>query len=432
MTMNKWHGLIIFLAAFAVRLLTGWSVLLHPAAASSPDAVGYHELAAALSQGQFPSLFRTPGYPLFLLLTGATSSEHISVALIMQMLLDALSAVLLAGIAWHLSPAEMTALLTGLFYAFCPVMARLCAFILSEPLSIFFVLAALYLALAHRSPFSLAAQIFCWFAATMVRPSFAPLPLIVSFFLLIRPRLNVEWRKQLTVVGIYTLLVVSWMGFNYARLGMAVLTTNPQVSFYIYEPPTVRMVDQLAWPGYIRLAVLNPPEYDRLFAVNETAIARELLPDRNPPPENLWFTQDDPTAIQTIGAQATALVAGRKWTLIGIHLVGVLQSLRPKWNSAGTLNRMLDALRILLLPIALCLLIKRKQWWWLALLLVWTAYALLPPGPVSAWRFRSLAEPLFSLVLATALAPVLRGMGAQFPRLNPEIATEKKRQVVAE
>jgi hypothetical protein len=222
------------------------------------------------------------------------------------------------------------------------------------------------------------------------------------------------------------------MGFNYARSGMAVLTTNPQVSFYIYEPPTVRMVDQLSWPGYLRLAVLNPPEYDRLFAVNETAIAHELLPERNPPPENLWFTQDDPTAIRTIGARATALVEGRKWTLMGIHLVGILQSLRPKWNSAGTLNRMLDVLRIALLPLALCLLVKRRQGWWLALLLVWTAYALLPPGPVSAWRFRSLAEPIFSLVLATAFAPAWIGIRSQFQRLKPEILTGKKSHVITE
>jgi hypothetical protein len=407
-------------------------VLQRPAAAFSPDAAGYHELAGALLQGQFPSLFRTPGYPLFLALTGATSSEQIGVALIVQMLLDSLSAVLLAAIARRLVQDEMTSLLTGLFYAFCPVMARLCAFILSEPLSIFFLIAALYLALAHRSPLGFVAQIFCWFAATMARPSFVPLPLIVSFFLLLRPELKLAWRKQLFVLGAYSLLVAGWMGFNYARAGMAVLTTNPQVSFYIYEPPTVRLVDQLSWPDYIRLAVLNPPEYDRLFAVNETAIARELLPAQNPPPENLWFTKDDPAAIKTIGARATALVEGRTWTLAGIHLVGVLQSLRPKWNSAGTLNRLLDTLRVMLLPVALWLLVQRKQWWWLAMVVVWTAYALLPPGPVSAWRFRSLAEPIFSLVLAMAFPPALSGIWSQAKRMKRALATGKKQPIIVE
>ncbi len=416
--MNKLHGMIIFLSALMIRLLTGWPVLLHPEAAGSPDAVGYHELARGLLHGQFPSLFRTPGYPLFLVLTGATSSEHIGAALIVQMLLDSLSAVLLAALAWRLWQGAMTSLLAGLFYAFCPVMARLCAYILSEQLAIFLILAALYLALVYPSRRGLALQTCCWFAATMVRPSFVPLPLLASVFLLLRPRLNVAWKKQLTVIGSYSLLVISWIGFNYARSGLAVLTTNPQVSFYIYEPPTVRMVDQLSWPGYLRLAVLNPPEYDRLFAVHQTAIAHELLPTQNPPPDNLWFTKDDPAAIHAIGARAHALVVGRTGTLMGIHLVGILQSLRPKWNSAGLLNRWLDGLRLALLPLAVWLLLKRREWWWLALLLVWTAYALLPPGPVSAWRFRSLAEPIFSLTLAAALAPMLGNLWALRPRQN--------------
>lgn len=47
-----------------------------------------------------------------------------------------------------------------------------------------------------------------------------------------------------------------------------------------------------------------------------------------------------------------------------------------------------------------------------------TAFAvrLVPPGPVSAWRFRSLAEPIFSLTLAAALAPMLGKLWGLRPR----------------
>lgn len=410
--MKKSHAFIIGWLAFAFRLWVGWPALLHPELAGSSDAVGYHHLAEALTHGHFPSLFRTPGYPLFLALLGATSGDHILTVLLVQMLLDALTAVLLAALAWRLFGNERAALWTGLLYAFCPVMARLCAYILSEQLAMFLIIAAFYLALTYRSRLSLTLQLTCWFAATMVRPSLVLLPLIVSGFLLVRPHLQLAWKQQVAIVGMYLLLVLSWIGFNYARAEQAVLSTNPQVSFYIYEPPTVRLVDQLSWPQYIRLALLNPPEFDRQFTVNEKAIAHQIVA-AVPPPDNLWFMQDDPHAIQVTGVKAGALVDGRWPTILGIHLVGVAQTMRPVWNSAHTINRVLDALRILLLPIAVWLLVKRKQWWLLSLLLVWTAYAVLPPGPVAAWRFRSLAEPIFSLTLAAALTSVQSKQFAQ-------------------
>ena len=419
--MKKSHALLVGLLAFAFRLWVGWSVFLHPTEASSPDGNGYHQLAAALTHGQFPSLFRTPGYPLFLALLGATSSEQITVVLLVQMLLDALTAVLLMAVAWQLFQDQRAALLTGFCYAFCPVMARLCAYILSEQLAIFLLIASLFLALTFRGWVSVWLQSLGWFAATMVRPSFFLLPLIVSAFLLARPALQLVWKRQAAVVGLYLLLLLGWIGFNYARSGLAVISTNPQVSFYIYEPPTVRLVDQLSWPQYIRLAVLNPPEFDRQFAMQEKAIAHQVAA-LTPPPDNLWFMQDDPRAIQETGAKAGALVQGRWPTLLGIHLIGVLQSLRPVWNSADVLNRVLDALRMLLLPVAVWWLVRRRQWWLLGLLLVWTTYALLPPGPVGAWRFRSLAEPVFSLTLATALS---FGWRALLPKQQPQTIWRK-------
>ncbi len=413
--MKKSHTILIGFCAFAFRLWVGWYALLHPEAAGNPDAVGYHQLAAALIHGQFPSLFRTPGYPLFLAMLGATSADHIAAALIAQMLLDSLTAVWLAAITLRLFGNERAALLAGMFYAFCPVMARLCAYILSEPLAIFLIVAAVYLALGARSRWSIALQIACWFAATMARPSFVLLPLMVGGLVLLHPQFRAVWKSQVAVVGMYLLLVLSWVGFNYVRAGQAILSTNPQVSYYIYEPPMVRLVDQLSWPQYIRLAVLNPPEYDRQFAVQEKAIAHQVVADV-PPPDNLWFMKDDLHAIQETGAKAGALIDGRGLTVLGIHLVGVVQSMRPVWNSANAINRALDALRILLLPLAIWLLAKRRQWWLLGLLLVWTAYALLPPGPVGAWRFRSLAEPVFSLTLAVALASMTSILSAQWSR----------------
>jgi hypothetical protein len=182
------------------------------------------------------------------------------------------------------------------------------------------------------------------------------------------------------------------------------------------------MVDELSWPGYVKAASLNPPEYDRLLEAAQRKITREVCYDIEPPPESLWFTMDNPELIRRIGGRARAITAGRLPTIIGIHAVGALQTLRPRWNSAAAINRILDALRVLLLPLAVVLLARRRQWWLLTFVMVWTAYAILPPGPVGAWRFRSLAEPLFSLTLAAAFAPLGIRWWARFS-LRPERRT---------
>jgi hypothetical protein len=397
----------IFLLALAVRLAAGWRVLLDPQAAWCNDAAIYHRLAGELFAGRFPSLFRTPGYPLFLALTGATSSEQALLALVVQTLLDSLTAALLAAVAWRLFQTAQAAWLAGLLYAFCPVAVGLCFFVVSEPLGVFLVVAALCLAVTSQSWAALSAQAACWFAAVMVRPSFAPLPVLASFFLLLRPALGVKLRRQAAVVAAYACCLALWVGFNYARSGMAVVSTNPEVSFYIYDAAAARMVDELTWPGYVRAALFDPPRYDRLLDEAQRGIAGEAAFDIEPRPESLWFTMDDPELIRRVGGRAKAMVEGRALTLVGIHTVGALQTLRPRWNSAGAINRLLDALRLMLLPVAAALLLRRREWWLVLFAACWAAYAVLPPGPVGAWRFRSLAEPVFSLALAAAFAPAL-------------------------
>jgi hypothetical protein len=405
----------VFLLALAARLAAGWRVLLDVQAAWCNDATIYHRLAGELLAGRFPSLFRTPGYPLFLALTGATASEQALPAVVAQTLLDALTAALLAVFAWRLFRSAAAAWLAGLLYAFCPVAVGLCFFVVSEPLGVFLVVAALCLAVTGRSRAALAAQAACWFAATMVRPSFAPLPLLASFFLLLRPALGLRLRRQAAAVGIYACGLALWVGCNYARSGMAVVSTNPEVSFYIYDPAAARMVDELTWRGYVRAALFDPPGYDRLLEEKQREIAREVAFDVEPRPESLWFTMDDPELIRRVGGRAKAMVEGRAFTLVGVHVVGALQTLRPRWNSAGAVNRLLDGFRLLLLPVAMALLLRRREWWLVLFAACWTAYAILPPGPVGAWRFRSLAEPVFSLVLAGAFAPVLLRLSGELP-----------------
>jgi hypothetical protein len=427
--MNKRNALVIFLLSFVVRLAYGWPSLKAPETALANDSYGYLQLAGELAHGRFPSLFRTPGYPLFLLLTGGGS---VRAALVAQMLLDSLTAVLVAALAWRLWREQRRALLAGLLYALCPVAAALSGLILSETLSVFLVMTALWLGLAPPTRGNTAGQLICWVSATMTRPFCALLPLIASLFLLLwfGSEWRNRWKSQAVILTLYACCLGAWIGWNYHRSGLALLCTNPPVSFYIYEIPALRIVDQLGWPGYARAALLEPKEYDRLGLEYQQAYARELFPTLQPAPRNLWFTMDDPAQIRRLRAHAAEQAQGRLLDLIGIHVTGALQALRPKWASANLLTRLLELLRLLPLPFAALVLIGKRQWLLLAFFSVWTLYVVLAPGPVAFWRFRSLVEPFICLVLASALvllragAPLAETEKSSFPEAPQAPARE--------
>jgi hypothetical protein len=407
--MKKRILLPIFLLALLVRLAYGWSSLQAPETALANDSYIYLKLAAELLHGQFPSLFRTPGYPLFLLLTGSFPHGQHLAALLIQLLLDSLTAVLVALIAWRLWTHQLGALLAGALYALSPVAAVLSGFILSETLSVFLVSAAFWLSLGAPARRNTWLQALAWIGATLTRPFCLLLPLITVCFLLLRFwRTGTDWKQrcysQLAVLLIYACGIGAWIGWNYERAGMAVLSTNPPVSFYIYEIPALRLLEQCGPLGYLKLALLQPKEFDRLGLEQQRGYARELYHYLSPAPQDLWFTMDDPASIRRLSANARQQAQGRLGSLVFIHLTGALQTLRPKWSSASWMTRLLELLRLLPLPLAALVLAWKRQWWLLALFSGWTLYVVLAPGPCAFWRFRSLIEPLISLALAGAFS----------------------------
>ena len=430
---NKRAVILIFLATLATRLAIGWQCLLSPTLAMATDSWTYARLAEELIQGRFPGLFRTPGYPLFLALTGGLPKSSLIATLLVQILLDCVTALLLAAVALRLLPKASSPALAGLLWAVCPVAAVLSATILSETLFGFLVAAALYVALYHRGVGSVLAQGLCWGAAILTRPSGLLLPFIVSLFLAIKYRTDlIQQLKQGAALVIYLSLVFGWMGINYQRAGMAVLSTVPDTFVYIFELPAVKMVDRLSWSDYFRLFMFNPRKAEQIQLSYEGAFVRDALArstsvppswiafrerhaagrqdnDDDPIAAQLWSTVDDPRTVRWLKEEADGQLKGRLLTQIGIHAIGTLQTLRPisPWALSGPVGTLLDFLRVFLLPVAAFVLVRARQWWLLAFLTVWIGYALVLPGSVGGWRLRSLAEPAITLALTAILSPVL-------------------------
>ncbi|HXG68174.1 MAG TPA: hypothetical protein VNO70_23965 [Blastocatellia bacterium] len=426
--MSARTGVMIFFVAFVTRVMIGWRSFLSPAAAHTNDSFAYRQLADELLHGRFPSLFRTPGYPLFLALTGGFPESTLVSTLLVQTVLDSVTAVMVAAIAWRLWSDPWAARLAGLLYAICPVSATLCSMVMTETLFIFLTVVALFLGLCRQTSLSLIAQALCWSAATLTRPSGVLLPFIVGFFLIIRQAKPDKFRQAI-VLGLYTLIISMWVGFNYRRVGTPILCSLPAVTVYMYELPAVRMADQLSWLDYTRLWIFNPREAERIRQVYEKDFVQEVFARSGAIPPDLWTTIDDPYAIHRLKAEADLQLQDRLPARIGIHLVGALQILRPISPSApgGVIATIVDGLRLLLLPVALMVLARRQQWWLLSLFAVWFSYTLFLPGVNGIWRFRSMAEPILSLVLAAG-ATGLFIQGRVYRSLRNEIDSGLRKQ----
>ena len=93
----------VFFGTLVLRLLTGASALLHPEDALTNDSWLYRHVAQGLTQGRYLSVFRTPGYPLFLALTGGGLGHSPVLSLLAQVVLDAATAAGLGLIAFQLT-----------------------------------------------------------------------------------------------------------------------------------------------------------------------------------------------------------------------------------------------------------------------------------------------------------------------------------------
>ncbi|MDQ3817336.1 MAG: hypothetical protein M3362_06555 [Acidobacteriota bacterium] len=429
--MDKRKTIALFLFTLLTRLAVGWQSLLSPSASVLPDSFGYFPLAEKLMQGSFPSIFRTPGYPLFLAITGARPGST-ALAVVVQMLLDCFTAVLLAHIVWRLLRNASASLLTGVLWALCPVAAAISPICMSETLFMFLAVAAFYLALSRSLLVVVLGQGLCWSAAALTRPAGVLLPLIICFFIIILRQTDRARRLALSAcLLIYILVLGAWAGFNYYRAGYANLTSVGDVYIYGHLVHAVSMADEVSWLRYTRLWVLNPREGEVLRLANERRFIREALQRSNSVPPawaddakladslsesgddyfhtKLWSTIDDPATVRWLRAEADEKLKGRLPAILGVHLVGALQTLRPipPWGLTGWPGTLIDSLRLLLLPIAFVLLARRRQWWLLAFCSAWFAYTVFLPGVCGIWRYRVMAEPAITHALAFAFSPLI-------------------------
>lgn len=219
---------VVLLTVIAVAIRVGAIFIYQPVIA--PDSGTYITMASQILNFDFRDYngWRTPAYPLVLLLAG---QNHFSVWLI-QSVLGVLISLLLFWICLSHTSSVACAFLAGLFHSLALNQLFFEAYVLSETLSTFLIaLSVAFLASALRNDarpgFGVAAGFFAALAA-LTRPLYIYLgPLFVVLVLLFER----DARRLAAGLGVAFLLpVLGWAAFNKVTIDYFGLSTQAGVN----------------------------------------------------------------------------------------------------------------------------------------------------------------------------------------------------------
>ena len=205
------------------------------------DSIGYHEQAVTLLEhGRFaraalapPDAIMAPIYPLFVAACYRAFGQRPWVVLLIQCLIDSLSAFLLvACMSRWFGPA--TGFLAGLLYALDPFLVLYCSMMLTDILFVFVLVATLN-TLSHAVGRGGGAR-WIWYGLSaagmglgaLIRPAGQFLPAVLVLVLALE-----HWRRPVVLaryalgcVAVYMLVISPWLVRNERTFGHVFLTTS--------------------------------------------------------------------------------------------------------------------------------------------------------------------------------------------------------------
>ena len=417
---SRWLWLILAfaLAVRAALLAAAWQDLRRT---TTPDSDGYCQLARSLAdRGEFSmagrgEIFRTPGYPAFLLAADALSGTWVG-ALVAQVLLDT-ALVLLTVLLGRLLAGSRLGLIAAAFQALSPVAIAASCRLLSDSLYALLLTSVVLLLISHFKTGrwrSLIAAAVVMAAACYVRPVGLVMAATCAAVLLCRPK---RFRRAGAFAAIVIAAIAPWVARNAVVADYVGFSSFATDSMYNYSAPKLlagtegisdqaaadrmqadlhrhRQADALDTPGdlaryrrreALKIITARPWTYAKIHACGCLAF---------------WL----PGATDVL--EVAGLTTGQRGTLAVFQQRGLVAAAGHYF--AGNIAAMILAAVMSVLPAAKYLgvmmsLAKRfrpgiSAAGWLMLLLV--AVSALAGGPAATARFRLAVEPLLSLAAA--------------------------------
>lgn len=191
-----------------------------------------------------PELDRTPGYPIFLLVTGMAGG-HVLLCLLCQIAVSVLSLLLVSRIAGRLFQSDRAALIAAWLYACEPLSIVSSVRVMPETLFVLLLLCVLERLTTYLEDGRLAAVAWAGFAlaaATFVRPVsyYLILPLALGLVLVGPSVSGLRWKAPLVLVLCTVPWFAIWQGRNYAVAGYSGFSSIVEKNLYFYQTAEVR------------------------------------------------------------------------------------------------------------------------------------------------------------------------------------------------
>lgn len=232
-----------------------------------------------------PTVFRAPGYPLFIAGVYAVLGPDVQNVLICQSFVAALGIWIVYLVGRELLPAN-SALTGSLLAAVYPHLAFYAGTLLAENVSLFFLAASIYCSAAivrsrkagRAVAWAFAAGV-CFGLLSLTSPYLAALPVVVAPLLLWNRGLRGAWRVLVVVAIGYLVALTPWMIRNEVTFGRPVPFTIGSQGYQLWL--AAARVSLYDYGSYARLADSEPLLRRWVYLYREhPERERELIEDR--------------------------------------------------------------------------------------------------------------------------------------------------------
>jgi 4-amino-4-deoxy-L-arabinose transferase-like glycosyltransferase len=434
LALEKYYLLLILALAFVSRGALLGVTWRSDSAALSPDSPSY--LAPALSlatEGSFktaqqPEIFRTPGYPAFLVASGFTGPLGYGITQIVQVLLDVLLIYLTFVLGVRL--VSPTAGLWAAGFQACSLVAMLSSVkILSDGLFAFLMTAAILLLVRYFEERKLrrlimAAAVIA--AATYVRPvGFIFVPIVAVVFLFQQRRIT----RVAAFVLVFAALVAPWFVRNYLTVGYAGFSSVSDHNLLFYEAAGVwakshglstqeaRQNLDMIYRQRLKVEEIELGSPQAMRVQRQMGLAILLAYPAT------FLRVHSATSLNSLLPAGTGLLemlgvtSGNRGTLSVLHTAGLWAATKYYFGSNKTaMLLMVPELVFLVIQYLACsayalrqLALRGVNWGPAAWLIVPTILAfVLVGGPAAVPRFRLPVEPLLNIAAGAGVAMLLK------------------------
>ncbi|MEO0180326.1 MAG: glycosyltransferase family 39 protein [candidate division WOR-3 bacterium] len=352
------------------------------------DTHEYYALSQSLSHGVYRIgntdwVLRPPGYPAFLALNWLVFGPDPRSAVLLQVLLGGVMAVVVAIWACRLA-GRREALASGILAGLAPVTGLFSGFLLTEAL--FTTSIALGLLFFRRAP---ALSGFILGLSALIRPMGIYIACALALFHLIRK----DWAKAGFLTLSFLLPVLPWLARNKLIHGKALISTQHEATVFLYAAPYTMMEERGI--GY----------EEALSALRDTLGC-----------DDLWAAALDPELAGEVSKRGIGYILRHPKAYALAHLKGFVRCFyglgrdftRMLWKNDPAVLIIVSwgwfyALATYILALLGFLRLREK-----GLLLAVVVFLLVfLPGPDGSFRFRSPAEPILAVAAGVGLVSLV-------------------------